>query len=391
MGTNIARIDTSGAATDLRTRYEPQSLEQGYGLAKRIAGTGLVPKPLRGKPDDVFLVMAQGAELGLTTMQALRGLHVIDGRVALSADLMVALCLASPACEYFRCTEQTPQSSTWETLRNGSQPQTMRFSMDDAKRAGLAGRGPWKAYPGRMCAARAKAFLARDVFPDVVGGFHTPDELTAGRQSTFEPEPLPQPVTATATATVEPVRDETPVEEPDEMTARVERTALDLFRAFADVMNHEAHARNALEQVRKQAVGDGPWTKQLLVEAWETCCRKYEGRRARKLEAEDTDERTTRDATPADRLAAVIGVDSDTIRAVNRRLQDDGRQAASDAVETLAELYGAELDSVRGLLYVALHDAPAERLDADAVCTAVGYVRESLEGEDEVEQARRGA
>ena len=198
------RTDTSPDAN--RTRYEPQTLDAGLALAERIATTGLVPNELRGKPNDVFLIMAQGAELGIPTMQALRGIYVVKGRVTLSADLMVALCLLSPNCERFHCVEQTESSATWETLRKGSRPQRITFSLDDARRAGLTNSQTWKAYPGRMCSARAKAFLARDVYPDILGGFYTKDEVLDGEadldapgyidaEVVIEPVPVPEPVT----------------------------------------------------------------------------------------------------------------------------------------------------------------------------------------------------
>jgi len=179
--------NSSGALAVSRTRYEPQSLDQGLQLARRISNTRLVPSQLHGKPDDVFLVMAQGAELGLTTMQALRSLYVVNGRVTMSADMMVALCLRSSECEYFRCVEQSPEGATWETKRRGSKPERRSFTMEDGQRAGVVGKDNWKAWPGRMCSARAKSFLARDVFPDIIGGFFTPDEIRPGAVPEVDP------------------------------------------------------------------------------------------------------------------------------------------------------------------------------------------------------------
>jgi hypothetical protein len=49
--------------------------------------------------------------------------------------------------------------------------------MEDAKRAGLAGKqGPWQQYPKRMLQMRARAFALRDVFPDVLRGVYVAEE-----------------------------------------------------------------------------------------------------------------------------------------------------------------------------------------------------------------------
>ena len=53
-----------------------------------------------------------------------------------------------------------------------------RFSVADAKNAGLWGKqGPWKQYPDRMLAMRARGFAARDGAADVLGGLYLSEEL----------------------------------------------------------------------------------------------------------------------------------------------------------------------------------------------------------------------
>ncbi len=160
-----------------RFRYEPQSLTEAVKLSRSLAGTGLVPKALRGKPDDLLLVMMLGADLGLSSIQSLRSVHVINGRPTLSADLMVALCLASPLCEEFRPVFQSPTKAVWTARRKGCENSTSEWTIEDAQRAGLLRNPTWKSYPARMLSARAKAFLARDLFPDLVGGLYTPEEI----------------------------------------------------------------------------------------------------------------------------------------------------------------------------------------------------------------------
>lgn len=51
------------------------------------------------------------------------------------------------------------------------------WTMGDAKRAGITGKGTWAAYPAAMLRHRCAADLAREVYPDVLLGLYDPEEL----------------------------------------------------------------------------------------------------------------------------------------------------------------------------------------------------------------------
>src|SRR5207237_6444019 len=61
--------------------------------------------------------------------------------------------------------------------RNSEATSRVTWTMDDAKRANLAGKPPWRAYPRQMLLARASAELARAVFADAIGGLAATEEL----------------------------------------------------------------------------------------------------------------------------------------------------------------------------------------------------------------------
>jgi hypothetical protein len=64
------------------------------------------------------------------------------------------------------------------STRKGSEPLETRFSVADAKLAGLWGKsGPWSQYPERMLLFRARGFNLRDNFGDVLKGLRTHEEL----------------------------------------------------------------------------------------------------------------------------------------------------------------------------------------------------------------------
>lgn len=163
----------------------PQNFEQALTFSNYLAESDMVPKDFKGKPGNCLIAMQWGAELGLKPLQSLQNLAVINGRPALWGDAVIALVLSSPVCEYVN-EEDDGETATCRVKRKGGQEQVRTFSMEDAKRAGLAGKqGPWSQYPKRMRQMRARAFALRDVFPDVLRGMAVAEELqdmaTAGQ------------------------------------------------------------------------------------------------------------------------------------------------------------------------------------------------------------------
>lgn len=162
----------------------PQTFEQALTFSQYLADSDLVPKDFKGKPGNCLIAMQWGSELGLKPLQSLQNLAVINGRPALWGDAVIALVLSSPVCEYV--TEDDDGHTAYcRVKRKGAPEQVRTFSMDDAKKAGLAGKqGPWMQYPKRMRQMRARAFALRDVFPDVLRGMPVAEELQDMEAST---------------------------------------------------------------------------------------------------------------------------------------------------------------------------------------------------------------
>ena len=155
----------------------PQNFEQALTFSNYLADSDMVPKDFKGKPGNCLIAMQWGAELGLKPLQSLQNLAVINGRPALWGDAVIALVLSSPVCDYVT-EDDDGETATCRVKRKGGQEQVRTFSMEDAKRAGLAGKqGPWSQYPKRMRQMRARAFALRDVFPDVLRGMAVAEEL----------------------------------------------------------------------------------------------------------------------------------------------------------------------------------------------------------------------
>jgi len=159
----------------------PQSIEQLQFVAGIIAKSDLAPKDYKGKPENVAVAIAMGMELGVSPMQAVQGIAVINGRPSVWGDLLLALCRAHPQCQGIDESLEYDNAGNviaaiCKAQRNGHQ-QERRFSVEDAKRAGLWTKdGPWKQYPNRMLQMRARGFCLRDVFADALRGLSCAEE-----------------------------------------------------------------------------------------------------------------------------------------------------------------------------------------------------------------------
>jgi len=161
--------------------FAPANIGEAVQLSEMLARSSLVPKQYQGKPEDILVATIWGKEIGLGTLQSLQNIAVINGKPSVYGDAMLALVQASPVCEGIDEhieNEGTPNpSAVCIARRKGRMPVIARFSVEDAKRAGLWGKaGPWQAYPKRMLQMRARGFALRDAFPDVLKGLITAEE-----------------------------------------------------------------------------------------------------------------------------------------------------------------------------------------------------------------------
>lgn len=146
-------------------------------IAERAYRAGVCPPDHRSS-DTTFAVMLAGTEMGFEPMQSIRLLQVVKGRVNPTADATVGLVARSPVCRYFRCAESTATQAVYETHREGHpEPARLVYTIQQAQRAGLTGSQTWKAHPEAMLRARCAAALARQVYPDLVSGIYSADEI----------------------------------------------------------------------------------------------------------------------------------------------------------------------------------------------------------------------
>jgi hypothetical protein len=184
MSTEISTQRASGLAL--------QSFNDAFRFAKMVAASEFAPKDFKGKPESCLLAIQHGSEVGLSPMQSLQSIAVINGRPTIWGDAALALVQACSVCEYVReYLEGDGDSLTavCEAKRQGyPAPTTVRFSVADAKKAGLWGKtGPWTQYPSRMLQLRARGFALRNAFADALRGLVTAEEA---QDYPTQPEPV---------------------------------------------------------------------------------------------------------------------------------------------------------------------------------------------------------
>jgi hypothetical protein len=155
--------------------------------ARELAGaamllrSGLLPKSI-GTPEAALFIILTGRDLGLSPVQSLRSIYVIQGKVEVSADQQLGL------------FHRAGGRSQWVTLTNTEavlrlsapwllEPHDESFTMEDAKRAGLdkpsrSGEASmFTKFPRPMLRSRAITAGLKSIGFDPTSGMYAPGEI----------------------------------------------------------------------------------------------------------------------------------------------------------------------------------------------------------------------
>jgi hypothetical protein len=150
------------------------------GLAKLMYDGGVASKSMN-KPAAIAVRILAGVEVGLTPMQAVSNIMITNGKMTVWGDAALALVRASgELAEFAEGVEGSGDDRVgWcRATRAGGETVERRFSVEDAKVAELWGKaGPWTTYPERMLQMRARAWVIRDLFTDVLCGLGVEEEV----------------------------------------------------------------------------------------------------------------------------------------------------------------------------------------------------------------------
>lgn len=170
-------------------------------FCKAVVNSTLAPKSF-DKPEKVMVAIQAGLEVGLAPMQALQSIGVVNGKPVIFGDAALALAMRHPDFEDIE-EVASGDKATCTIKRRGRTPCVRTFTMEDAKRAKLAGKdGPWQMYPQRMLQMRARSWALRDSFPDALKGLGIREEVqdyvprNVSSRKVADSVVLPEPTTA---------------------------------------------------------------------------------------------------------------------------------------------------------------------------------------------------
>lgn len=170
------RATASGGGGDLA--LIPRSVDELARLAKVFATSGLF-KDTR-QAEQCAVKMLAGMELGLAPMASMRSLHVFQGQVTLSAPLLASIIKRAKPRYNFKIRKHDATICEIEFFEDGESSGVSSFTIEEAKKAGLASKDVWQNYPKNMLFSRALSNGAKWYCAELFNGpIYTPDEFGA--------------------------------------------------------------------------------------------------------------------------------------------------------------------------------------------------------------------
>ena len=168
---------------------------------------------------------------------AARDYHIIQGRPTLKAETMMARFQQQGGKVEWKTLTDKEVTATFSHPSGGSA--TITWTFEQAKQAGLTGKDNWKNYPRAMLRARVVSEGIRTVFPGVVLGVYTPEEV----------QDIPNPPQSRDMGRVDVV--EVPEEEPVDHPFSLFLSDGSVYRGYPDFSEYLEGIRSMVEKITK--------------------------------------------------------------------------------------------------------------------------------------------
>lgn len=181
----VAQQSSAIAPVEWRLQCEPRDFDEMWDLAKLLFNSRAFPSIKN--PEQMHAALTLGRAHGIPAAISAMNCYPVKDRMSMSAGLIVGLCLRrKETCEYLEWLEGDDQSCTWIAKRIGRPEKRITFTLEQAKRAGytttrdggvMGKDGMYFKDAETMLSARASTRAARRVFPDIVSGLYSAEEL----------------------------------------------------------------------------------------------------------------------------------------------------------------------------------------------------------------------
>lgn len=178
--TSTQLVTTSDAEMTFAPCDVPSDFSQQVQMSQILSRAGqILPSHLRNQPEAIHAEMIAARSLNLPMWTAFQHLHVIDGRVEMSARLMTALIRRAG-----HRIESVEEKTGYIQLRlvrcdDHVSTYTATYTRADADQANLTGKMNWSKYPADMLFSRCVSRLVRRWAPEVTMGAYLIGEVPA--------------------------------------------------------------------------------------------------------------------------------------------------------------------------------------------------------------------
>jgi hypothetical protein len=178
-------LTTQQAAGSLASASQAEpSFDSLIGMGDALRRTGFLPTHIKDGVSFAAIVL-MGRELGMGTMAACRKLQVIKGTVTERADSQLARFKSAGGKSQFKELSES-KAILWLRHPNGDE-HTETFTLDDAKRAGLASNDNYAKHPKAMLRSRAITAGLKSIGWEGAVGIYDPDEIAESPAPAAEP------------------------------------------------------------------------------------------------------------------------------------------------------------------------------------------------------------
>jgi hypothetical protein len=185
-GSALATVDSPAFALQVR------NVDDLARLARVFAASGLFGRNGNQETQiaECAIRLMAGMEAGFSPFASATGVHIIEGKPAFSSNLLAQAVRRHPVYDY-QVLEHSATVCRIQFTAYGQPIGVSEFTIEMAKRAGLASKSIWQKYPENLLFARALTSGMRTHCPDALGGAtaYTKEELGG------DAEPVPVTVT----------------------------------------------------------------------------------------------------------------------------------------------------------------------------------------------------
>ena len=144
-----------------------------YPVARALFKSGIFPAVKN--EFGAYAIVQYGHELGVGPMTALQTMSIVQGRICMAGQMMLAIALRNGVT--YEIKKHTPEICEI-FFKSGNIQFTSAFTIQEAKQAGIwKAQGGWEKYPQDMLYWRAVTRGLRRVCPDAILGLYAKEEL----------------------------------------------------------------------------------------------------------------------------------------------------------------------------------------------------------------------